>query len=113
VFGAGCCLLLQQGHDVFGVCDIDENCRIVLQAQFKDARIENNLITFGNLPRRTTMVMMGFPCTVWFRNLRNNLKDVSSAGLQKGLSGAETVKVFHLFKVLEQSRPVEWVLLEV
>lgn len=88
------------GHKTAMLCDVDEAARAVLAHRFPGVRLSKDVTTLSRLPARTDMVTAGFPC-----------QDLSQAGHTKGLSGARSGLVGHVFRLLA-TRDVPWVLLE-
>jgi len=81
------------------LCEWWEPARAVLAHRFPDVPLEADVQELGRLPS-VDLVAAGFPCT-----------DLSQAGTMRGISGAGSGLVSHVFRLLEDRR-VPWVLLE-
>jgi DNA (cytosine-5)-methyltransferase 1 len=92
--------LRRAGHDAKLFVEIEPGAQAVLRARFPDVPLHDDVTTLSELPRRTDLLVGGFPC-----------QDLSQAGQTKGIEGARSGLVGQVFRLLEQ-QPVRWVLLE-
>lgn len=92
--------MARSGHHCEMLCEIEPAAVAVLQHQFPDAKIQNDVTTLKRLPKGIDLVVGGFPC-----------QDLSQAGLTKGMSGKQSSLVDHVFRLLKAS-DVPWVVLE-
>ncbi len=87
------------GHETLLTCEIDEPAAAVLAERFTHRR-HADIRELQDLPRRTDLVVGGFPC-----------QDLSQAGKTAGIAGARSGLVGEVFRLLEK-RNVPWVVLE-
>lgn len=92
--------LEKAGHHVELLCESDPAATRILQAHFKDARLERDIRKLKSLGNKVDLVVAGFPC-----------QDLSQVGTAKGLNGHQSTLVSHVFRLLKQKR-IRWVLLE-
>lgn len=92
--------LAQLGHETILLCENDHAACAVLDRRFPGVLKHNDIRTLLVLPDSTSLVTAGFPC-----------QDLSVAGKKKGISGARSGLVRHIFRLLKD-KPVEWVLME-
>ena len=88
------------GHHAELLCEIWTPARAVLQARFEGVPCENDVTTLEALPEDTELLTAGFPC-----------QDLSQAGGTRGIGGAKSGLVGHVFRLLDDRR-VPWVVLE-
>jgi DNA (cytosine-5)-methyltransferase 1 len=88
------------GHQTELLCEVDPLARAVLEARFPGIRLHDDIRTLSALPRRTDLVVAGFPC-----------QDLSQAGRTAGIHGARSGLVGEVFRLLTVRR-VKNVLLE-
>ena len=88
------------GHQTELLCEVDPLARAVLEARFPGIRLYDDIRTLSALPRRTDLVVAGFPC-----------QDLSQAGRTAGIHGARSGLVGEVFRLLAVRR-VKNVLLE-
>lgn len=82
--------LKQAGHDTLLFCEIDPGAIEVLKAGFPKTPIVQDVRTLKSVPVDTELVTAGFPC-----------QDLSQAGGTKGINGAKSGVVSHLFRLLQ------------
>lgn len=82
-------------------CDINKDSQKVLQSQFPSVPIHDDVKTLSELPKGTTVVTAGSPCT-----------DLSSLGMCKGIHGPASSLVNEVFRLVEGCDTVETVVLE-
>lgn len=92
--------LKASGHDAAMLCEIWEPARAVLRARFPDVPCEPDVTALKALPDDVDLLVGGFPC-----------QDLSQAGMTRGIDGAKSGLVGHVFRLLDE-RPVPWVVLE-
>lgn len=92
--------LKRAGHETTLLCEIDKAARVVLNKQFPDLPVHEDVRTLKNLPAGTDLVTAGFPC-----------QDLSQAGKVAGIWGHRSGLVSEVFRLIEKSR-TPWVLLE-
>jgi DNA (cytosine-5)-methyltransferase 1 len=92
--------LAKAGHEVAYLCEIDPAARAVLKKRFDGIEVKKDIRLIQALPRRTELVVAGFPC-----------QDLSQVGRTQGMHGAKSGIVSQVFRLLEKV-PVRWVLLE-
>jgi DNA (cytosine-5)-methyltransferase 1 len=92
--------LAKAGHEVACLCEIDPAARAVLKKRFDGVETKEDIRLMSRLPRGTELVVAGFPC-----------QDLSQAGKARGIRGAKSTIVSHVFRLLKKN-PVRWVLLE-
>lgn len=92
--------LAASGHHTELLCEIDPLARAVLEARNPGIRLHDDIRTLSALPRRTDLVVAGFPC-----------QDLSQAGRTAGIEGARSGLVGEVFRLLSVRR-VKNVLLE-
>jgi site-specific DNA-cytosine methylase len=97
--------LKRAGHEILLMCENDPGAQQVLRRAFPGVPLIPDVCQVLTLPPNTELLAAGFPCV-----------DISRAGLRRGLSGAASGLVRHVFRLLQQAmdehRPVPWVLLE-
>ncbi|MBA8815683.1 DNA (cytosine-5)-methyltransferase 1 [Microbacterium halimionae] len=91
--------LQRAGHEVVEMCESWEPARRVLAAQFPDIHVDED-VQFYSPTVEFDLLTAGFPCV-----------DLSHAGSQRGIFGAQSGLVEHVFRIAAQSRP-NWILLE-
>jgi len=92
--------LAAAGHHAELLCEIDPLARAVLADRFPGVKLHQDIRTLGALPRRTDLVVAGFPC-----------QDLSQAGLTAGIEGTRSGLVGEVFRLLSVRR-AKYVLLE-
>jgi DNA (cytosine-5)-methyltransferase 1 len=93
--------LHDSGHDPLLLCEIKSEAVAVLSTQFKDVPIAADVRQIKSLPTGTDLLCAGFPC-----------QDLSQAGRTNGLDGQNSGLVYEVFRLLNQRRPVPWLILE-
>ena len=79
--------------ETLGFCEWWEPARAVLRARFGGIPIEPDVRELPRLPKGTTLVTAGFPCT-----------DLSQAGRTAGIEGENSGLVSHVFRLLGEVR---------
>jgi DNA (cytosine-5)-methyltransferase 1 len=92
--------LHRNGHETLLLCENDRSAVAVLSARFPDIRLHEDICTLKALPRRTTLVVAGFPC-----------QDLSQAGRTAGISGSRSGLVDEVFRLVRKHR-TPWLVLE-
>ena len=92
--------LATAGHEAVLFCEIWEPARAVLAAHYPHIPCERDVAELRALPENVDLLTAGFPC-----------QDLSQAGLTRGIEGARSSLVGHVFRLLDQRR-VPWVVLE-
>lgn len=92
--------LRDAGHPTLSLCEIDHGAQAVLEARFPNIPLHDDVTTLEALPDGTDLVVGGFPC-----------QDLSQAGQTRGIEGAKSGLVGHVFRLVQQQR-VPWLLLE-
>jgi DNA (cytosine-5)-methyltransferase 1 len=82
-------------------CEVNEDARRVLRTQFPSVPCHGDVRTLEALPRGTTIVTAGSPCT-----------DLSSLGRCEGIGGSASSLVEHVFRLVAGCDTVETVVLE-
>ena len=84
-------------------CDKDERSQAVLHKHYPNALFAKDIADVDTIPK-VDIITAGFPC-----------QDLSQAGLKKGIAGAQSGIVQHLFRIIgnieHESRP-EWIVIE-
>jgi DNA (cytosine-5)-methyltransferase 1 len=88
------------GHITSLLCENDPAAIAVLRARFPRIRLHDDVCTLDALPKKTSLVVAGFPC-----------QDLSQAGNTAGIHGARSGLVGEVFRLLQEHR-TPWVLLE-
>ena len=91
------------GHLCEFLCEVDEGALEVLQQRFPAVPPESlhkDVTLLEGLPKGIDLLTAGFPC-----------QDLSQAGGTRGIRGAKSGLVDHVFRLLEQHR-TPWVVLE-
>ncbi len=93
--------LHRSGHQTILMCEADDAARAVLRHRFPDIDIADDVRTLPELPA-CDLITAGWPC-----------QDISPAGGTKGLAGANSSLIEHVFRLLSTAadRP-RYVLLE-
>lgn len=92
--------LRRAGHQTSLLCEIDKSAQAVLSARLPDIALHDDITTLTTLPKKTDLLVGGFPC-----------QDLSQAGKTAGIGGTRSGLVGHVFRLLED-HDVPWVLLE-
>ena len=92
--------LSRSGHEADLLCEIDPAAAAVLEERFPRIKRVADVRAIKSLPRRTELVVAGFPC-----------QDLSQAGRTAGITGSRSSLVAEIFRLLESQR-IEWLLLE-
>ncbi len=92
--------LKHAGHRILGLCEIDEQARMILEKKFPNINIEKDVRNLVNIPSETNLISAGFPC-----------QDLSPAGNTAGIYGSQSSIVKELFRLLAINN-VPWVLIE-
>ena len=92
--------LARGGHQTVLLCENDPSASAVLGHRFSDVKLHDDVCTLKSLPKKTTLVVAGFPC-----------QDLSQAGKTAGIEGARSGLVGEVVRLIEQQR-TPWVLLE-
>ncbi len=93
--------LVQAGHEVVRLCEIDPCARRVLERHFPDARIVKDVRALDRLAR-CDLVAAGFPC-----------QDLSQAGGMSGIRGKQSSLVKEVFRLIGTAkRKPRWLVLE-
>jgi DNA (cytosine-5)-methyltransferase 1 len=92
--------LSSAGHRTLLLCENDSGAAAVLKQRFPGIDLVGDVRALDLLPAGTDLLAAGFPC-----------QDLSQAGATRGIEGARSGLVTHVFRLLE-ARRVPWVLLE-
>jgi DNA (cytosine-5)-methyltransferase 1 len=92
--------LSRAGHETLLFCENDLAAMAVLGDRFPDVQLHDDVRTLRSLPKKTSLVVAGFPC-----------QDLSQAGATRGIAGARSGLVGEVFRLIEANR-TPWVLLE-
>jgi DNA (cytosine-5)-methyltransferase 1 len=92
--------LHRAGHRTTLLCETDPGATAVLKARFPDVPHHDDVTTLNCLPKRTTLVVAGFPC-----------QDLSQAGQTAGIAGLRSGLVGEVFRLVQKHR-TPWILLE-
>lgn len=87
------------GHKSVLLCEIEPSACRVLQTQFPNVTLHNDVQTLDQLPK-VDLLVAGFPC-----------QDLSQAGRTAGITGSRSGLVSHVFRLMKSSNP-KWVMLE-
>jgi DNA (cytosine-5)-methyltransferase 1 len=90
----------EAGFETSLLCEVDPAAKLVLEHQFPDIPLHDDVTTLAELPR-ADLVAAGFPC-----------QDLSSVGRAAGIGGSQSSLVEHVFRLLDGAEQPEWVLLE-
>lgn len=88
-------------HETILSCEVLPSAQAVLRARFPHIELEPDVRLMEDLPDETELLCAGFPC-----------QDLSQAGRTRGLGGNQSGLVREVFRLLENSEPVPWVVLE-
>jgi DNA (cytosine-5)-methyltransferase 1 len=88
------------GHQCLLLCEIDSDAQAVLRARFPNVRLRCDIRKIKRLPAADVWTA-GFPC-----------KDLSPAGLTKGIGGRHSGLVQHVFRLLPKRGGPTWLLFE-
>jgi DNA (cytosine-5)-methyltransferase 1 len=88
------------GHKTDLLCEIEPGAAAVLRHRFPDTPIHDDVSTLKSLPKKTDMIVAGFPC-----------QDLSQAGKTVGIEGSRSGLVGEVFRLVRKRR-VPWLLLE-
>ena len=91
----------QAGFRTSLLAEIDPAARGVLAKMFPGSDIVADVAALDQIPKGTQVVAAGFPC-----------QDLSPPGGKAGIDGSRSGLVAHVFRLLAQSRNVEWLVLE-
>jgi DNA (cytosine-5)-methyltransferase 1 len=92
--------LASAGHKTALLCENDPSAMAVLKHRFPKIPLHDDVCTLRDLPKRTSLIVGGFPC-----------QDLSQAGKTAGIEGARSGLVEEVFRLIRDQR-VPWVLLE-
>ncbi|HEU4738545.1 MAG TPA: DNA (cytosine-5-)-methyltransferase [Solirubrobacterales bacterium] len=93
--------LEEAGFSTSLLCEIDPAAKLVLEHQFPDVPLHEDVTTLKELPP-ADLVAAGFPC-----------QDLSQVGRTAGIGGSQSSLVEHVFRLLDEAkRPPRWLLLE-
>jgi DNA (cytosine-5)-methyltransferase 1 len=92
--------LAAAGHSTSLLCENDPAAMAVLGRRFSSVRLHDDICTLNELPKRTTLVVAGFPC-----------QDLSQAGKTRGIEGSRSGLVGEVFRLIQHQK-TPWVLLE-
>lgn len=92
--------LARAGHETALLCENEPGAIAVLQAQFPEIPIHQDVCDLHKLPAKTQLLAGGFPC-----------QDLSQAGTTSGIRGSRSGLVDEIFRLL-RTHDVPWVLLE-
>ena len=92
--------LHRAGHRTVLLCENDPGAAAVLAARFPTVPRHDDVTTLDSLPKRTTLVVAGFPC-----------QDLSQAGQTAGIAGLRSGLVGEVFRLVQKHR-TPWILLE-
>jgi DNA (cytosine-5)-methyltransferase 1 len=81
-------------------CENEPAAMAILQYQFPDVPLHDDVRTLTRLPEETSLIAAGFPC-----------QDLSQAGVTRGIAGGRSGLVGEVFRLLETHR-TPWLLLE-
>lgn len=88
------------GHRTVSLCEIDAAAQAVLRHRFPKVELRPDVEDYDDLPEGTELITAGFPC-----------QDLSQAGRTRGIEGARSGLVGHVFRLLG-THDVPWVLME-
>ena len=92
--------LKKAGHQTELFCEIDTSANAGLRERFPEIPRARDVRELKSLPSSVDMVAAGFPC-----------QDLSQAGETRGIKGAQSGLVSHVFRLLKKHE-IPWVLLE-
>lgn len=93
--------LQRAGHETILFCESDPAPQAVLRHRFPDVPIVDDVASMASLPE-CDLVAAGFPCS-----------DLSQAGPTRGIEGANSGLVGHVFRLVDRTRrKPRWLLLE-
>ena len=92
--------LQRAGHRTELLCEIEPGAAKVLTSRFPDVPVHDDVCSLKSLPKRTELLVAGFPC-----------QDLSQAGKTVGIRGARSGLVGEVFRLLQRHR-APWVVLE-
>lgn len=90
----------QVGIETIMACEIDPIAKHVLETNFPDISLVDDICDLNGLPDSTDILCAGFPC-----------QDISTIGIKTGLSGERSSLVREVFRLLEKKK-TEWVIFE-
>ncbi|EIE5864602.1 DNA cytosine methyltransferase [Vibrio alginolyticus] len=83
------------------LCELELGAQAVLKDKFTETPLVDDVRNLKAIPKGTTVITAGFPC-----------QDLSSSGQKEGINGKQSFLVDEVFRLLNTSNEVEWVLLE-
>jgi DNA (cytosine-5)-methyltransferase 1 len=92
--------LHRAGHSTEFLCEIDPAAQAILRHHFSSLPLEPDVRNVRSLPR-VSVLAAGFPC-----------QDLSQAGRTAGIGGRNSGLVGEVFRLIDTSPWLEWVLLE-
>ena len=92
--------LHRSGHQTLLLCENEPSALAVLSTKFPGTRLHDDVRTLSALPRRTTLVVAGFPC-----------QDLSQAGQTAGITGKRSGLVGEALRLIAKHN-TPWLLLE-
>src|SRR5699024_8964562 len=89
------------GFEPYALCEIEPGARAVLEARFPLVNVIKDVKDIEKLSPKIKIITAGFPC-----------QDLSSSGQKVGINGERSFLVDEVFRLLETSSEVDWVILE-
>ena len=79
--------------------EIDPFCQKVLNKNFPNVKIHDDVTTFTIRPRQFDFITGGFPC-----------QDISCAGKKRGITGDRSILFYELTRLIKEGRPMGFIL---
>lgn len=92
--------LARSGFQSNLLCELDPAAQSILQNQFPDAELTEDVRTLKGIGS-PTILSAGFPC-----------QDLSQAGPKVGITGGRSGLVSHIFRLIDEGSDPEWLILE-
>lgn len=89
------------GFEPYALCEIEPGAQAVLEARFPLVDVIKDVKDIEKLSPKIKIITAGFPC-----------QDLSSSGQKVGINGERSFLVDEVFRLLETSSEVDWVILE-
>ncbi len=93
--------LEKSGHEASFLCEIKPEAIAVIRDRFPNCSHHPDICDLRNLPKGIELLSAGFPC-----------QDLSQAGRTSGLAGENSGLVHKVFRLLESSKRIPWLILE-
>ncbi len=83
------------------LCELEKGAQAVLKNRFPNAPLIEDVRDIERVPTGVKVITAGFPC-----------QDLSSSGLKEGIKGEQSFLVDEVFRLLETTDELDWLILE-